>query len=91
MGGNACPTSGKKEWKHSHEKVMETVRRVQLGRTGIFAKSNGKGVNVYGIEKFTETDDTANPPLPTEYVHSLTGPIGIEYDRGVNLFFHDNQ
>jgi hypothetical protein len=81
----------KKLWKQSEEYNWDGLEfPLAVKDVGIFAKSNGKGVNVYGIEKFTETDDTANPPLPTEYVHSFTGPIGIEYDRGVNLFFHDN-
>ena len=81
----------KKLWKQSEKYNWDGLEfPLAVKDFGIFAKNNGIGVNVYGIEKFMETDDPENPPLPTEYVHSLTGPIGTEYDKGVDLFFHDN-
>jgi RNase H-fold protein (predicted Holliday junction resolvase) len=54
-----------------------------------FSKNNNIGVNVFGIEEVMETDPDGDRLLSTKYVQLLTEPTE-EYEKVINLFWHDN-
>jgi hypothetical protein len=55
----------------------------------IFSKNNNIGVNVFGIEEIMETDPDGNHLITTKYVQLLTEP-SEEYEKVINLFWHDD-
>ena len=54
-----------------------------------FSKNNNIGVNVFGTEEVLETDPDGDRLLSTKYVQLLTEPTE-EYEKVINLFWHDN-
>ena len=55
----------------------------------IFSKNNNIGVNVFDIEEVMETDPDGDRLIPAKYVQLLTEPTE-EYEKVINLFWHDN-
>ncbi|CAB4024905.1 Hypothetical predicted protein [Paramuricea clavata] len=54
-----------------------------------FSKNNNIGVNVFVIEEVMETDPDGDRLIAAKYVQLLTKPTE-EYEKVINLFWHDN-
>ena len=62
---------------------------VAVKDTKIFSKNNDIGVNVFGIEEVMEPDPDGDRLITAKYVQLLTEPTE-EYEKVINLFWHDN-
>ncbi|CAB4026565.1 uncharacterized transposon-derived [Paramuricea clavata] len=55
----------------------------------IFSENNNIGVNVFGIEEIMETDPDGDRLIAAKYVQLLT-ELTEEYEKVINLFWHDD-
>ena len=62
---------------------------VAVKDTKIFSKNNDIGVNVFGIEEVMEMDPDGDRLITAKYLQLLTEPTE-EYEKVINLFWHDN-